>query len=285
MAGAGTDGGGRVVDVEDGPLLVQRRDDVAAGVVLLTLAQPEVRNAMTSALTAAWVATVDALAADPSVRVVVVTGQGSTFCSGGDLTWIEAGADSGTPASVRARMLPFYRSWLSVRRLEVPVLAALNGHAIGAGLCLALACDLRWAVPTARLAAPFTALGMHPGMAATFLLPEAVGVVRAREMLFTGRALRGDEAVAWGLLNGTAQAEELLPTVLAAAASVAAAGPLATRLTKATLADGAPRTVEDSLRVEALAQPVTMASADLLEGLRAQRERRAPVFADVADLP
>lgn len=258
-----------------GPLRVERGED---GVVVLTLALPQLRNAMTAELTAAWGAVVSSLAADRTVRAVVVTAEGSVFCSGGDLGWIEEGARSGDPRVIRDRMLPFYRTWLSIRSLEVPVLAAVNGHAVGAGLCLALACDLRWAVPKARLGMPFTALGMHPGMAATFLLPEAVGAVRAREMLFTGRVLAGQEALDWGLVNGLAEPAELLPTVLAAARTVAAAGPLATRLTKAGLAAGLPTTIEEALRVEALAQPLTMASADMLEGIAAQRERRRPVF-------
>lgn len=259
-----------------GPLRVERLDE--GTLVLLTLALPERRNAMTEELTAAWTAAVAALAVDRDVRAVVVTGEGSTFCSGGDLSWIVEGAAGATPETIRARMLPFYRAWLAVRELEVPVLAALNGHAVGAGLCLALACDLRWATPTARLGAPFTALGMHPGMAATFLLPEAVGVVRAREMLYTGRVVAGDEALAWGLVNGLAEPAALLPTVLDAARRVTAAGPLATRLTKAGLAAGMPSTVEEALRVESLAQPVTMATADLREGITAQREKRPPVF-------
>lgn len=264
-----------VVTQDSGPVRLERHAD---GVAVLTLALPERRNAMTEEMTAAWTVAVAGLAADPTLRVVVVTGEGTTFCSGGDLSWIIEGAEGGSPAAVRARMLPFYRAWLAVRDLEVPVLGALNGHAVGAGLCLALACDLRWATPTARLSMPFTALGMHPGMAATFLLPEAVGVVRARELLYTGRAVSGEEAVAWGLLNGVVEPEALLPTVLRVAGMVAAAGPLATRLTKAGLGQGVPATVEEALRVEALAQPITMASADVVEGIQAQRAKRPPVF-------
>ena len=256
------------------PLLVDRRPD---GVVVLTLALPDVRNAMTEELTAAWVAAVASLAGDPDVRAVVVTGQGRAFCSGGDLSWIESGAAAG-PAGIRARMYPFYRAWLSIRDLEVPVLAAVNGHAVGAGLCLALACDLRWATPEARFGAPFTSLGMHPGMAATYLIPEAVGLVRARELLFTGRTVQGEEALSWGIVNGLAPAETLLDTVLEAASRVAAAGPVATRLTKAALAGTAPASIDEALRYEAVAQPLTMAGADLLEGLAAQRAKRPPVF-------
>src|SRR5437764_15146067 len=174
----------------DSPLRVERRDD---GVVVLTLALPDRRNAMTGELTSAWGATVAGLRGDRSVRCVVVTGDGSAFCAGGDLSWIAESPDLSVDA-IRDRMLPFYRTWLSIRELEAPSIAAINGHAIGAGLCLALACDLRYAARGAKLSAPFTQPGMHAGMAATWSLPEAVGISKARELLLTGRAVDAEEA-------------------------------------------------------------------------------------------
>jgi enoyl-CoA hydratase/carnithine racemase len=255
-----------------GPLLVERPAD---GVVLLTLAVPERRNAMTEELTAAWTAAIAELATDRSLRAVVVTGQGSAFCSGGDLSWIEAGGAEVDP--LRTKMLAFYRAWLAVRELEVPVLGAINGPAIGAGLCLALACDLRYAAPTARFAAPFAALGMHPGMAASYLLPEAVGLPRAREMLYTGKIVGADEAAQIGLINAVIPAETLLDEVLKTAEKVASMAPVAIRLTKASLRHG-PRSYAEALEWEALAQPITMATHDMHEGLRAQGERRKPQF-------
>src|SRR6478672_9027137 len=169
------------------------------GVVLLTLDNPDMRNAMSDEMTASWVAAIDAIAADPSVRAVVVTGEGSAFCSGGNTSWIASEPDASVDR-LRGRMLPFYRSWLSIRSLEVPTIAAINGPAIGAGLCLALACDIRYAAASARLGAPFVRLGMHPGMAATWLLPEAVGPAAARDLLLTGRTVDADEALRLGLV-------------------------------------------------------------------------------------
>lgn len=259
----------------DAPLRVERTDD---GVVTLTLALPERRNAMTTELTARWGETVAALRYDAAVRAVVVTGEGSAFCAGGELSWIEGVASGHTPGDIREQMMPFYRTWLSIRELEVPVLAAVNGPAIGAGLCLALACDLRWAATDAPFAAPFTALGMHPGMAASFLLTEAVGVVRAREMLYTGRSVAGAEALAWGLVNGVCSAQTLLGTVSEAAHRIAATAPLAVRLTKAGLMSGTSRTFADALAWEAVAQPVTMAGADFAESLDARRQHRSADF-------
>ena len=257
-----------------GPLRVERPAD---GVVLLTLNLPDRRNAMTAELTTAWADAVRHLGEDPAVRCVVITGAGSAFCAGGDLGWIAESPELSV-VDVRDRMLPFYRSWLSVRDLEVPVLAAINGPAVGAGLCLALACDLRYAGTRARFAAPFTALGMHPGMAATWLLPEAVGLATARELLFTGRGVDAEEAAAIGLVQRVFPDEALVGEVLAVAATVAAQAPVALRLTKAALARGGHPTLDDALAWEALAQPITMATNDLREGLRAQIERRPPRF-------
>jgi enoyl-CoA hydratase/carnithine racemase len=260
--------------MSEAPLRVDRRDD---GVVVLTLALPERRNAMTAELTQAWTEAIAALRPDRDVRAVVVTGEGSAFCSGGDLSWIGESPDL-TVDSIRDRMLPFYRAWLGIRDLEVPTIAAINGHAVGAGLCLALACDLRYAAAGATLSAPFTALGMHAGMAATWLLPEAVGLPVARELLFTGRHVDAEEALRIGLVNGVFGADELLPGALDVACRIAANGPVAVRLTAAGLRNGGHRSLESALQYEALAQPVTFATADLAEGIAASKERRPPTF-------
>ncbi len=256
-----------------GPLRVERSTD---GVVLLTLDLPERRNAMTDALTAAWGSAMSDLRADGAVRVVVVTGAGSAFCAGGDLAWLGEGADL-TVDEIRSRMQPFYRTWLAIRELEVPTIAALNGPAVGAGLALALACDLRYATSEATLSVPFTALGIHAGMATTWLLPEVAGPAVARELLLTGRVVTGEEAVGLGLVNGVFPADGLRLGALAVARSIAAKAPVATRLTTVALREGH-RSLADALRWEALAQPVTMATEDLAEGLAAQRERRPPRF-------
>jgi enoyl-CoA hydratase/carnithine racemase len=256
------------------PLRVDRRDD---GVVVLTLALPERRNAMTAELTQAWTDAIISLRGDRGVRAVVVTGEGTAFCSGGDLSWIAESPDLSVDA-IRDRMLPFYRAWLGIRDLEVPTIAAVNGHAVGAGLCLALACDLRYAANGATLSAPFTSLGMHAGMAATWLLPEAVGLPIARELLFTGRRVSADEALRIGLVNGVFEPGELLDGALDTAGRIAANGPIAVRLTVAGLRDGGHRSLESALMYEALAQPVTFATADLAEGIAASKERRRPVF-------
>jgi enoyl-CoA hydratase len=255
-------------------LRVEPRD---GGVVLVTLDLPDRRNAMSEPMTASWATLMTDLRADTDVRCVVVTGAGSAFCSGGDVSWIGSEPEA-TVDALRSRMLPFYRSWLTVRDLEVPTIAAINGAAIGAGLVLALACDLRYAAADARLAVPFTSLGMHPGMATTWLLPEVVGLPVARDLLFTGRSVTGKEAATLGMVNAAVPGEELLDKALEVADGIARNAPIATRLTKIALAGGGHATYDAALQWEALAQPLTLATRDLHEGLTALRERRPPSF-------
>lgn len=254
-----------------------RLDRPSEGVALLTLDNPGLRNAMSDEMTASWVTAIDHLAADPTVRVVVVTGEGSAFCSGGNTSWIASEPDASVD-HLRSRMLPFYRAWLSVRRLEVPTIAAVNGPAIGAGLCLALACDIRYAAAGARLGVPFNKLGMHAGMAGTYLLPNVVGPAHARDLLLTGRVVDADEALRLGLVSRVVAPAAFLDEVLETAAGVAATAPIAARLTKVALAGGGHADFEAALQWEALAQPMTLATADLQEGIAAAREKRSPRF-------
>jgi enoyl-CoA hydratase/carnithine racemase len=263
-----------VTDPAGPPLRVQRHDD---GVVLLTLALPERRNAMTTELTSAWAETVAALKGDRTVRVVVVTGEGRAFCAGGDVGWLAAEPDA-TVDALRDRMLPFYRTWLSLRALDVPSIAAVNGPAVGAGGCLALSTDIRYAGASAKFTVPFAQLGMHAGMATTWLLPEVVGLAAARELVLTGRVCDAQEMLRLGLASAVYDDDVLLERTLEHARQVAAGAPVAQRLHKVALADGGHASFEDALRWEALAQPVTLATADLQEGLRARAEKRTPRF-------
>jgi enoyl-CoA hydratase len=262
------------------PLEHLRLERPSEGVARLVLDNPNQRNAMSDQMTRSWVNAVDELAADRSVRVVVVTGEGSAFCSGGNTGWIASEPDAGVDY-LRTRMIAFYRSWLSIRRLEVPTIAAVNGPAIGAGLCLALACDIRYAAEGAKLGAPFVKLGMYPGMAATHLLPDVVGEAHARELLLTGRTVEAQEARELGLVSRVFAREELTDRVAEIASGIAATAPIPSRYTKVALRDGGHRDFESAVQWEALAQPVTLSTADLHEGIAAAREKRTPVFRGV----
>jgi enoyl-CoA hydratase len=246
-------------------------------IAVVTLDLPHRRNSMSAPMTQSWVRLMGLLATDEALAAVVVTGAPPAFCAGGDLSWIVSEPDASVP-DLRARMLAFYRSWLSILDLEVPTIAAVNGHAIGAGLALALACDLRYAASDARLGVPFTSLGLHPGMATTWSLPQVVGPAVARDLLLTGRVVTGQEALGLGLVSQALPADEVLPAALDAAERIAAAAPVATRLTLEALRSGGHRGLDEALQWEALAQATTLATKDVHEGIAAAAQKRPPTF-------
>ncbi|MBK7722760.1 MAG: enoyl-CoA hydratase/isomerase family protein [Austwickia sp.] len=258
-------------------LCVERHDVGQRRIALVRLDQPDKRNAMSDEMTASWARAMGLLRVDPSLAAVVVTGNGKAFCSGGDLSWIASEPDA-TAADLRVRMTAFYRTWLTVKSLEVPTIAAINGAAIGAGLAVALAHDIRYVADSAILGVPFTALGLHPGMATTWSLPEVAGLAVARDLLLTGRMITGEEAVPLGIASRAVPAADLLEVAMAAATRVAQAAPVATRLTTVALRNAGHASFDDAIRWEGLAQAVTMTTADLQEGIRAAAQRRPAVF-------
>jgi enoyl-CoA hydratase/carnithine racemase len=256
---------------------VELREASGRRIAVVTLDLPERRNSMSTAMTASWVRLMGLLRTDEALAAVVVTGAAPAFSGGGDLSWIVKDPDASV-SELRARMLAFYRSWLSIRDLEVPTIAAVNGAAIGAGCAVALACDIRYAAADARLGVPFTSLGLHPGMATTWSLPNIAGLAVARDLLLTGRVVTGTEAVGLGLVSQALPTDEVLHEAILAAERIAAAAPVATRLTLQALRDGGHATFEDALQWEALAQAVTLATDDLHEGIAAAAAKRRPTF-------
>ena len=264
-------------DGEYEDLQVRAHEASGRRVAVVTLDLPRRRNSMSGPMTASWVEVMRLLRDDRDLAAVVVTGAAPAFCAGGDLSWIVSEPDASVP-DLRDRMLAFYRSWLGIRDLEVPTIAAVNGAAIGAGFAVALACDLRYVADGAKLGVPFTALGLHPGMATTWSLPDVAGHAVARDLLLTGRIVTGEEAVRLGLASRALPAEEVLDEALAAAERIAAAAPVATRLTLQALRGGGHADHETALQWEALAQATTLATADVHEGISAAAERRTPSF-------
>lgn len=256
-----------------------RIDRHEGGVVTLTLDDEKRKNAMTPALGDAFRDALTSLRAEcesGAVRCAVITGAGGAFSGGGDLAMLERLRASTFTESYEF-MLGFYRRYLSVIDLPVPTIAAVRGPAIGAGLAVALACDLVLFAEDAKLAVNFVSLGLHPGMGATYILPQRVGAERARELLFTGRRFSGRDAVAMGMGLEALPDADVLPRALALATSIAQAGPLAVRATKKNL--GVDRVALDrALEREAFAQAESYASADLGEGLAAAMEKRKPLW-------
>jgi enoyl-CoA hydratase len=243
----------------------------------LVLHRPESRNAMTDAMGAEIARAVDELNADAKVRAVLVRGEGEAFSAGGD--WAMLSDRSRRPeAENRIAMMGFYANFLAVRRLHAPTIAVIGGAAIGAGLCFAMACDLRVAAVGAKLAASFVRLGLHPGMGASFLLPRLIGTAAATELLLTGRSVDADEALRLGLVNQVHRRDALDVAARALAAQIATAAPIAVAQTKATLVAAFDRELEATLEREAAAQAIDFGTADLTEALAAAAERRPPKF-------
>lgn len=219
----------------------------------------------------------DLASRDPLLRALVITGRNGVFSSGGDLGLLRSFAEK-TQVENREFMEAFYRLFLRVRELPFPVLAAVNGHAIGASLALALACDLRYFVPTAKYAFNFVRIGIHPGMGSSFLVREVVGLSQAQELLLTGRTILGDEALRRGLCHGVFAADNMLDGVLEVAVEIATASPLAVRLCKKTLHHRGG--LDEMLRLEAEAQAETYLTEDFREAMNAIQEKRSPEFHD-----
>jgi len=242
----------------------------------LILARPDVRNAMIAEMGAEIVRAVDEINAAAGLRALVIRGEGKGFSAGGDFKMIDARTRSSRTENEPA-MRQFYGAFLSIRKVRVPTIAAIHGAAIGAGLCFAMACDLRVAAAGAKLGVNFVRIGLHPGMGATYLLPRLVGPAAAAELLLTGRTIDADDALRMGLVSRVLpSAEEANACAHALAAEIASAAPIPVAQTKATLLGD--RNLEDSLAAEAAAQAVDFLTEDLKEAIRAFGEKRTPTF-------
>lgn len=242
-------------------------------VTVLTLAYPARRNALSLSLRAALESTLAAAMADADCRAIVLTGEGGHFCSGGDITSFEGV----TPASGRVRMQGIHRVVRLLVRGEKPVVAAVEGHAAGAGLCLAAACDVVVAASDAKFSCTFNKLGLMPDLGGAWSLPLRMGLGRAKLLMMTGRLLDAAAAQAQGLVEIVSEPGQALAQALLVAQEMAALAPLSNGLLKAVLARG-PQPLEDLLAAEVDAQAVLYGSADFAEGRQAFAQKRAAVF-------
>jgi enoyl-CoA hydratase len=209
---------------------------------------------------------------------VVFTGAGKAFSAGGDFDFLrERGGDSGSRNA--ALMRRFYSLFLSTRdTIPVPTLAAINGPAVGAGLCFAAGMDLRLAAKSARLGVTFVGIGLHPGMGSTHFLPRLIGPQLAARMLLTGELVSGEEAARMGLVLEAVEDAEVVPRTLALAARIAAQAPVAVRACVRTLRMHGDAGLDAALWREADAQSYCYSGPDLAEGVAAVAAKRAPVW-------
>jgi enoyl-CoA hydratase len=209
------------------------RSEIIDGVGVITLDAPERRNAFVLAMCDETAEVVDALEADPSVGALVVTGAGSAFCAGADLSHL--GGGHGT--SDRDGLLAIYEGFLRIARSPLPTIAAVNGPAVGAGMNLALACDVRLAGESARFDTRFLNLGIHPGGGHTWMMRAIVGPQATAATVLFGEVLSGAEAERHGLAWRCVPDDELLPLAVELGARAAAAPRELVTRTKATIAD------------------------------------------------
>jgi 2-(1,2-epoxy-1,2-dihydrophenyl)acetyl-CoA isomerase len=252
------------------PLLVE----VADGIATLTLNRPDALNALNADLKAALLDTVRRVGRDREVRVVVLTGAGRAFCAGQDLREHASNA-AGTAEAIRTTFNPLI---LGLRRLEKPVIAAINGVAAGAGVSLALACDLRIAAEEASFVLAFGRIGLIPDSGATWFLPRLVGSARAAEIAMLGDPLTARDAERIGLVNRVVPGAELAGEARAMAARLTESAPRALGLTKRALNRATEVGLEDALEYEAALQGIAANTSDHQEGLAAFREKRPPRF-------
>jgi enoyl-CoA hydratase/carnithine racemase len=213
--------------------------------------------------------------ADASIRALVVTGTGNCFSSGADF---KSTLQRDTGESPAEKSYAMYVPFLSLLDIEVPVIAALNGHTVGGGFGLSLVCDIRIGAREAKYGANFVKLGLAPGMAISYLLPRLIGVARANELLFAGRLVEGPEAEALGVLNRAVPTSDVMPTAMDLAKTIAGNAPLAVRATKAAIRAGLAMTVREAAREEAKAQAMTIGTEDAKEGITALLAKRTPNF-------
>lgn len=253
------------------------RVEVDRGVVTLTLDRPQARNALSPAMRDALGEAVARIEADPALKVVVLRGAGGHFCAGGDVRAMAAG-DADTPLARLARMRAWHPTIQRLAQLDRPVIAAVQGVAFGAGFGLALLADIVLVDDTARLCMGFQRVGLVPDFGASYTLPRAVGLQRAREMFLSAREIGADEAVRLGLALEVVAPATLDARARELALALAQASPVANGLSKRLLQCSLNSSLSQMLEMESSAQAVAATSAYAREAFRAFAERRPAVF-------
>jgi 2-(1,2-epoxy-1,2-dihydrophenyl)acetyl-CoA isomerase len=250
--------------------------EIRESVAFLSLARPDAANTMNLEFGREFLAAAFAIEAAPSVRAVLLTGQGKNFCFGGDLKgMVASGVD--VRAYLSELTTHLHAGMALLARLDAPVIAAVNGTAAGAGLGLVLAADLAIAARSAKFAPAYTGVGLTPDAGCTFLLPRAVGYKRAMELLLTNRVLDAQQALDWGLVNQVVEDETLAETAAALAARLAAGPAGAFGAVKRLLAEAEPG-FEAQLARESRSIASRGMTAEGREGIAAFLEKRAPRF-------
>lgn len=255
--------------------------DQAGAIVTLTMNQPEQRNPLTgNTAIPELLAAIDRIHDDRQVRCVILTGNGPSFCSGGDIQEMKRQA---SPEVSEMDIRHDYRRGVQrmahrLFNLEVPVIAAINGHAIGAGLDLACMCDIRIAAERAKFAASFIKMGIIPGDGGAWLLPRTVGMSRAAELAFTGDMIDAQQALAWNLISYVVPNDQLMDAAREMAGRIARHAPHSVRLSKRLMREALRSGFDTVLELSAVYQAVSHKTSDHAEAVNAFLEKRSPRF-------
>lgn len=254
--------------------LVQTRRE--GGVVIVTMNSPERRNAFSMPMRRALLATFDELMQrDDDCRAIVLTGAGGHFCAGGDLSEMTS-VSSSLPA-MRERIAVGTNVFRAIYTGPKPVVAAVEGSCVGAGISLAAACDIVVGAPSSKLACAFVKVGLLPDTGLLWTLPRKVGGAKARQLTLSGAAFDGAEAARIGLFDDTAAAGEVLVAAVERARQLSQFPPVTLALLKASLVNGS-NSIEDACRLETDLNPLTRQTRDHAEAVAAFMEKRKPVF-------
>jgi 2-(1,2-epoxy-1,2-dihydrophenyl)acetyl-CoA isomerase len=250
---------------------------VDGGIATLTLNRPDKLNAFTQAMIDRWVWALGEAQRDPAVNVVVVTGTGRAFCAGGDVG--RMGEGQPTPLEHKARLWEnIHRVPKTLEAVDKPVIAMVNGLAVGAGMGMALMCDLRVASDAARFSTGYVNVGLVPGDGDAFFLPRLVGSARALELLWTGDFVEAAEAERLGIVNRVVPAGRLAEETRALARRIAAGPQVAIRLTKRLVYQSLRLDLRTHLDLVSSHMAVVRDTEDHQEGVRAFKEKRPPRF-------
>lgn len=255
-------------------VLLEKEDRVGT----ITLNRPEKYNAFGGFMRQHILEAVKELSEDKDVRVVVITGAGKAFCTGGDVNEFISGTSRGMTQGVTGERPAMSQIVLAINAMEKPVIAAVNGVAAGGGCNLALACDIRIASDRARFVQVFTRRGAHPDWGGSYFLPRLVGYAKAAELIFAGDSVDAQEALRIGLVNKVVPHEEFVQRTHELAERIAKNGPIPIALAKRGLQNFSKMDLPSALDYEAYVLGVTQKSEDFMEGFKAFLEKREPVF-------
>lgn len=255
----------------DAPVTYTQKNKIG----LISFNRPDKLNTLNREIIPCFREIIGRIRSDKELRCLIITGSGTTFCGGADL---KSGFEKNHGKFLSEALMEFYRPYLEIGSIKVPVIAAINGHAIGGGFGITLLCDIRVADRKAKMGANFTRLGLHSGMAISYILPRLVGLARANELLFTGRLITGEEAATLGLVNYAVDREAVMDKALALAGEIAQSAPAAVQMIKRSIYEGLDWNPVRAAAMEAQNQARTFEMEDAKEGISAVLEKRTPNF-------